>query len=570
MFFALAFRFAECALRFNNCNRFAGDFGRVRGASDGSGGGQGKGVDSWAHGLIGAWGEVDLQGGCGTETSAHRAHSRAPLHLAGICNSRRQRSRWRIEPQIQETAALDALFEGPSMGKPLHGSRISSRILEMRRNIGTKLGTASRIISRLRLDVVADNKLPILDLGCGDGVFLEATAHVLRTRYPRRFPNPGALARVLRGVEIDPVVARQAEARLSNEFGVPPEGWDIRVGDALSMDEDESYDIIVGNPPWVRLHHLDAAVRTAARCNFRVATGTFDLAHLFVEKALRLLGPGGQLAFVVPRGIQVQPAAAKLRDLLSESGSWTVEPLAEDCFSPSAGIDAGLLTFLNGGLARLTDSPESGESVLGDIASVTTGIATGADTIFVVAEETVRRRKLEREALRPAIRGRDILPGQTRISDTEMRLIWPYREQHGRWVLRDLSAYRNVTAYLEEYKSVLTNRPRLSAAIERQPATWYRFIDPGRVGGEETRMVVADIFRSPAFATVSDPSAMVMNTCFQITPKPLCKGAVTKALQGGRFWEALRTSCRRLRNGYRRTSARELRQVPLDGTAVIV
>ena len=52
MFFALAFRFAECALRFKNCNRFAGDFGRVRGASDGAGGGQGKGVDWRAHGVI--------------------------------------------------------------------------------------------------------------------------------------------------------------------------------------------------------------------------------------------------------------------------------------------------------------------------------------------------------------------------------------------------------------------------------------------------------------------------------------------------------------------------------------
>ena len=106
MFFALAFRFAECALRFKNCNRFAGDFGRVRGASDGSGGGQDKGVDWRAHGLIRARREVRLEGGCGTQTSAHRAHSRAPLHLADIRNSRRQRERWRIEPQVQGAAAL--------------------------------------------------------------------------------------------------------------------------------------------------------------------------------------------------------------------------------------------------------------------------------------------------------------------------------------------------------------------------------------------------------------------------------------------------------------------------------
>ena len=65
MFFALAFRFAERALRFKNCNRFAGDFGRVRGASDGSGDGQGRGVDWRAHGVIRARRERDLEGGCG-------------------------------------------------------------------------------------------------------------------------------------------------------------------------------------------------------------------------------------------------------------------------------------------------------------------------------------------------------------------------------------------------------------------------------------------------------------------------------------------------------------------------
>ena len=70
MFFAPAFRFAECALRFKDCNRLAGDFGRVRGASDGSGGGQGKGVDWRAHGVIRARGMVHLEGGCVTARPA--------------------------------------------------------------------------------------------------------------------------------------------------------------------------------------------------------------------------------------------------------------------------------------------------------------------------------------------------------------------------------------------------------------------------------------------------------------------------------------------------------------------
>ena len=505
--------------------------GRACVDTDRSDGGCGEGLDWRAHGVIRARRESDVEGGCGTFAS-RRA--------------------------------------GPAEIRGCVGVSISSRILEMHRNIGTKLDTAIRVASCLCLDVVAENKLPVLDLGCGDGVFLEATAHVLRTRYPDHFPDAGALARVLRGVEIDPALARQAEARLTKEFGEPPTRWDIRVGDALSIDEDEAYEAIVGNPPWVRLHHLDAAVRTTARCNFRVATGAFDLAHLFVEKAVRLLGPGGQLAFVVPRGIQCQPAAAKVRDLLGERGSWTMEPLPEDSFSPRAGIDAGLLAFSKDGPPASPDSAESGRWVLGDVAWVTTGVATGADKIFVVDEEAVRQLKLETEALRPVIRGRDVGSARGRISNTTMRLIWPYRQERGRWTLRDLSDWPNVAAYLEEHREALARRKRLLGPIERCPSTWYRFIDPGRASSQDTRVVIPDIFRAQAFAVLDGPSAAVMNTCFVVIPKPGCRATLLRALESGNFWRTLRARCRRLRNGYHRGSVGELRLAPLDRACDIV
>ena len=448
---------------------------------------------------------------------------------------------------------------------------ISSKILEMKRNIYTRQEAALAVVSGLQFDVPVQQSLRILDLGCGDGVFLEATGHVLRTRYPARFHHVQSLATALTGVEVDPCAARGAEIRLSRRFGRPAEGWDIRISDALWLDEAQKYHVIVGNPPWVRLHHLDTATRAQARSDFKSARGSFDLAYLFVEKAVRLLAPGGQLAFIVPRGIGCQPAAAPLRHLLTLSGSWEIKPLTGECFAPPADVDAATLTFRKHPETRtVRSSPRKPSLVLGDLATITTGVATGGDSVFLVDLETVREWKMERAALRPAIRGRDIVPGQVPMSDATMHVIWPYREERGRWVLGDLSGCPNVAAYLEEHRKVLTGRPRLSAAIERQPRTWYRLIDPGRIHRLGTRMIVADIFRAPAFVVADDPSVVAMNTCFEIAPKLGCTATVLEALQSAGFWETLRADCRRLRNGYRRTSVRELRSTALDKTPATV
>jgi Eco57I restriction-modification methylase len=95
------------------------------------------------------------------------------------------------------------------------------------------------------------------------------------------------------------------------------------------------FDVVVGNPPWVRPHRLSAAAREQYRRSYVVARdaawavgaiasaagngfgGQIDLAALFVERSLRLLAPGAALALLVPVKLWRSLAGGGMRRLLS-------------------------------------------------------------------------------------------------------------------------------------------------------------------------------------------------------------------------------------------------------------
>src|SRR5262249_20192222 len=96
------------------------------------------------------------------------------------------------------------------------------------------------------------------------------------------------------------------------------------------------FDAIVGNPPWVRLHHIPAERRATLRRTFetyrhaawsegaasaRAAHGfasQVDLSALFIERALSLLRDGGALALIVPAKLWRSLAGGGVRTLLRD------------------------------------------------------------------------------------------------------------------------------------------------------------------------------------------------------------------------------------------------------------
>ena len=95
------------------------------------------------------------------------------------------------------------------------------------------------------------------------------------------------------------------------------------------------FSLLVGNPPWVRVHRIPVEHRAEMRREFEVAraptwepnaapaaasrafAGQVDLAALFVERSVKLLAPGGALALLLPVKLWRSLSGGGVRRLLA-------------------------------------------------------------------------------------------------------------------------------------------------------------------------------------------------------------------------------------------------------------
>jgi len=97
-----------------------------------------------------------------------------------------------------------------------------------------------------------------------------------------------------------------------------PFGWEEQFPRIM---ERGGFDVIVGNPPYVRAERMakDERAYWQKSGQFNVIYGRFDIFILFVERAIKLLREGGRLGFIVPSAALNQNYAKKLRSLILQT-----------------------------------------------------------------------------------------------------------------------------------------------------------------------------------------------------------------------------------------------------------
>src|SRR3990172_2729161 len=125
------------------------------------------------------------------------------------------------------------------------------------------------------------------------------------------------------------IAARSARSRLAalRAGASPPFSFPVPFADAAARG---GFDLVVGNPPWVRLHHIPAAAREALRRRYRAfreaawlpgaeETGAghgfaaqADLSSLFAERSLALARGRGAVALLLPAKLWRSLAAPTL------------------------------------------------------------------------------------------------------------------------------------------------------------------------------------------------------------------------------------------------------------------
>lgn len=117
------------------------------------------------------------------------------------------------------------------------------------------------------------------------------------------------------------IESSQGELRkvLSDE-AAPEEAVDWRVEFAEVFDQNDGFDIVLTNPPYVSAMEFrrtrPRAERALLNAMYKAAQGAYDYYILFFERSMQLLQPQGLLSFITPNKYLSAPYARALRELL--------------------------------------------------------------------------------------------------------------------------------------------------------------------------------------------------------------------------------------------------------------
>jgi hypothetical protein len=209
------------------------------------------------------------------------------------------------------------------------GSRIVSLRARYTRAVGPRKRTLARALDRLERSAA-------IDVLTRRGIRLSAERReiliALRTRDlfgDRHAPDGGTSVRL---AAIRSCLRENAQRARALRAGVAlPFSFGAHFSDVAATG---GFDVIVGNPPWVRVHHIAETSRDRLRRDFTVYRNAawesgassagagrgfaaqIDLAALFVERSCELLRSGGTLALLLPTKLWRSLAGGGVRQLL--------------------------------------------------------------------------------------------------------------------------------------------------------------------------------------------------------------------------------------------------------------
>lgn len=109
------------------------------------------------------------------------------------------------------------------------------------------------------------------------------------------------------GAEIDKAHVTNCKVKLdtiASQFGIVNISWNIFEGDFLKANIVNSFDFVIGNPPYITYKELELEERKFVKTMFETCkTGKFDYCYAFIEASLKSLKTTGKLGYLIPGNI---------------------------------------------------------------------------------------------------------------------------------------------------------------------------------------------------------------------------------------------------------------------------
>jgi hypothetical protein len=531
------------------------------------------------------------------------------LSHAGIGLGPARRLQIDVQPQLfQEWCPItEAVAEMAAAGAELRGAVFTRReVVEFLLDLAEY--QPDRPLHQMRL----------LEPSFGGGDFLIPAIERLLAAWRAFAPAeaPAILADCLRAVELHTdtflatrqrilafLVEREIEASAAEAL---VDAWLVN-SDFLLAPLDGSFDVVIGNPPYVRQELIPAALLTEYRSRYETIYDRADLYVPFIERSLKSLAPGGRLAFICADRWMKNRYGGPLRQLVAERFHLKayIDMVNTDAFHSDVTAYPAITLIVREqpGATRVAHSPEietaalralaasltSGEGaavggavrVVEDVASgaspwilessgqldllrrleasfptleeadckVGIGVATGADKAFLGPYDSL---DVEADRKLPLVMTSDIQGGT--VVWRGQGVINPFATDGG---LVNLDEYPLLRRYLEERKTEIAGRH----VARKMPSNWYRTID--RIYPElclKPKLLIPDI-KGEAHIVYEEGRLYPHHNLYFVTSDSWDLKALQAVLLSGIARLFVSTYSTKMRGGYLRFQAQYLRRI---------
>ncbi len=471
--------------------------------------------------------------------------------------------------------------------------------------------------------IILDKSIPdevssiaVCDPACGDGAFLVEMAERI-CKQALKADNPDHhfdSLHALTGFDIDSsaldICRTNLDRKISEYFPDLQIHWRLHEVDGLITSQwqswQKSFDYVVGNPPYIRIQHLEEDRRELIRRgNWGSLGGCTDIYMLFYEYGLKLLKEGGSLCFITPSSWMKNNAGRSLRKFLNSydieyildfddyqvfNGFTTYTAITKVSKSDKVKVEK----FVNGVKQsdfRLVEYRDkwicikeslksslflnpSHATVLGDVASIQVGIQTLADKVFilpvscyengtVVCVSNGEEVPLELESTKRILKASVMRAGTDRINRV---IIFPY-DEYGALLSED----ELEKTYPLTYLWLLNNKPFLLHRDKgrKKQYQWYEY---GRSVGVKTgfgrKILTSGMNRRPDFQICEDERALFYSG-YSITPEDWVDvSKLLGELNGELMEEYINSVSKPFRQGWRSYAKSYIQDFPIDSSRI--
>lgn len=371
--------------------------------------------------------------------------------------------------------------------------------------------------------------IKIMEPSFGAGVFLINIIHrMIRYAEERKIDRSileNALENNIFGIEKDPDLYNrtiQGIKLLLSSYGLNIKPCFLINGDTLTEYKRfmGQMDLVIGNPPYIRTHHMDQNTRDLVK-EFQFGSGNTDLYVQFYDIGLQMLNENGTLCYISPNSFLKNTSQQKFRDyilenrLLDQLYNFQSNPVFEDADTYCCVCILSKKCKNNFGYSEIFPINELKSDVfvsykdanywigkkwsfkmpkekneapkIKDIATVQYGIATNADSVYIgkAYVDTKQMEPFNNDTdsveyvffngyrIESAILRRCIKASKCSCSNKNTYIIFPYKYTDDSYHL--LSEKELFDQFPKAYEYLCIYKPKLQARDMEKNTPWYAF-----------------------------------------------------------------------------------------------